>query len=54
MWGNLEKILVKFWEKFDEILENNCWSFGENLVKSWEQVCEKLREKFGETLRTGW
>ncbi len=37
--------------KFREILENNCWSFTENLVKSWEQFCEKLWKKFREILR---
>ncbi len=51
---NLEKNLVKFWKKISEILENNCWTFKENLVKSSEQFCDKLWEKFGEILRTSW
>ncbi len=45
------EILMKFSVKFSEILENNWWSFRENLVKSWEQFCEILWEKFGQILK---
>ncbi len=54
-WKHLikfRKSLLKSCEKFCEILEENWWSFKENLVKSKEQFGEKLWEKLDENLRT--
>ncbi len=40
-WWKLRSLSsVKCWEKFGEILEENCWSFADHLVK----YCEKFGE----------
>ncbi len=36
--------MLKFWEKFSEILQDNWWNFKEHLLKSWENIGEILKK----------
>ncbi len=53
-WWHIVENSVKFWKHIGKILESDCWNVRKNVVKSGEQFCEKLWEKFGKILRIVW